>query len=64
MKLVNPVGRAVDDVTNQANYGCSCSVTPGVYSSSSNSGGSGFCKCSCSYGSENQSANYSLGRAR
>ena len=57
MKLVNPVGREVDVITNQANYGCYCSDTGDVNSYIWNNNDifdyPGGCSCGCAYGTAN-----------
>nr|WP_297932354.1 hypothetical protein [uncultured Lachnoclostridium sp.] len=69
MKLVNPVGRIVEEIQNQANYGCSCSIVQGTsnYNNAYNDLGwcdPGECSCGCAYGYDNASANWNRGYAR
>lgn len=66
MKLVNPRGRSVDELTNQANAGCACSINAdgssdyaSPYQCANHGGG---CACNCAYGSANSSANQTMGK--
>lgn len=67
MRLVNPVGRKSEEITNQANYGCGCSVSDGSFSAADSNvpiNVESECCCACHYGYENAQANHSIGYAK
>lgn len=63
MKVVNPIGRAVEAVNSSANYisplaGCICSGPDGTAASYRSQG----CTGACLYGDANRDANYELAK--